>query len=176
MVRLLRFRQTWAFVLGKFLTDPVWWFYLFWLPAFLKAQYGLAGTDIALPVALVYTMATVGSVLGGYLPLHFIKKGWPVFRARKTSMLIYAFFVVPVIFAQLLGSVNMWLAVGIIGLGRSGAPGMVRQIFLPPFPICFQKNSRVCNRYWWYGRRHRGHTDCAACGQGVRSLQSSGRH
>jgi ACS family hexuronate transporter-like MFS transporter len=119
--RLLAFNQTWAFVIGKFLTDPVWWFYLFWLPAFLTAEYGVTGTGIALPVALVYTMATVGSIAGGWLPLHFIRKNWPVFRARKTSMLIYAFFVIPVIFAQWLGSINMWLAVIIIGLAASSA-------------------------------------------------------
>src|SRR5665647_252067 len=86
--KLLGFRQTWAFVLGKFLTDPIWWFYLFWLPAFLEAQYNVTGTAVALPIALVYTMTTFGSVGGGWLPLYLIKKGWPVFRARKTSMLI----------------------------------------------------------------------------------------
>ena len=70
-VELLRFRQTWAFIAGKFFTDPVWWFYLFWLPAFLTSEYGLGKTEIALPVALVYTISTLGSVLGGYLPLYF---------------------------------------------------------------------------------------------------------
>ena len=127
--RLLGYRQTWAFVLGKFLTDPVWWFYLFWLPAFLKAQYGVTGTDVALPVALVYTMATVGSIVGGWLPFYFINRGWPVFRARKTSMLIYAFLVIPVVFAQLLGSVNMWLAVIIIGLAASAHQAWSANIF-----------------------------------------------
>src|SRR6266487_1112771 len=72
---LLNYKQTWAFVLGKFLTDPVWWFYLFWLPAFLKAQYNVQGTAVALPVALVYTMASFGSIVGGWLPLNFIRKG-----------------------------------------------------------------------------------------------------
>jgi MFS transporter, ACS family, hexuronate transporter len=127
--RLLSFRQTWAFVLGKFLTDPVWWFYLFWLPAFLKAQYGLTGTDVALPVALVYTMATAGSIIGGWLPYYFINRGWPVFRARKTSMLIYAFFVIPVVFAQWLGAINMWLAVMIIGLAASAHQAWSANIF-----------------------------------------------
>lgn len=126
---LLGYRQTWAFVLGKFLTDPVWWFYLFWLPAFLKAEYGIEGTGVALPVALVYTMATLGSVFGGWLPLYFIRNGWPVFRARKTSMLIYAVFVVPVVFAQWLGSINMWLAVMIIGLAASAHQAWSANIF-----------------------------------------------
>jgi len=127
--QLLGFKQTWAFVLGKFLTDPVWWFYLFWLPAFLKAQYGLQGTAVSMPVALVYTMSTFGSIIGGWLPLYFIKKGWAVFRARKTSMFIYALFALPVVFAQLLGSLNMWLAVIIIGLAASGHQAWSANIF-----------------------------------------------
>ena len=102
-IKLLGFKQTWAFVMGKFLTDPIWWFYLFWLPDFLESQYGLKGTAIALPVALVYTISVAGSIGGGWLPMYFIKCGWPVFRARKTSMLIYAICVVPIVFAQLLG-------------------------------------------------------------------------
>lgn len=127
--RLLGYKQTWAFVLGKFLTDPVWWFYLFWLPAFLKAQYGITGTSVALPVALVYTMSSVGSIGGGWLPLFLINKGWPVFRARKTSMLIYAFCVLPVVFAQWLGSYNMWLAVMIIGFAAAAHQAWSANIF-----------------------------------------------
>ncbi len=128
-IKLLGFRQTWAFLMGKFLTDPVWWFYLFWLPAFLNAQYNLTGTDIALPVALVYTMSTFGSIGGGWLPLYLVRKGWTVFRARKTSMLIYAFCVVPVVFAQWLGELNMWLAVFIIGFATSAHQAWSANIF-----------------------------------------------
>ena len=117
--QLLGYRQTWAFAVGKFLTDPVWWFYLFWLPDFLEKQYGLTNTQIALPVALAYTMATIGSIVGGWLPMYFIKKGWTVFRARKTAMVIYACCALPVVSAQYLGSINMWLAVLIIGLAMS---------------------------------------------------------
>lgn len=117
--KLLTFRQTWAFVLGKFLTDPIWWFYLFWLPGFLKAQYGIDGTGVALPIALVYTISTAGSIIGGWLPLYFINRSWAVFQARKTAMLIYACCVLPVIFAQRLGTLNMWAAVGIIGLAAA---------------------------------------------------------
>lgn len=127
--RLLGFRQTWAFVLGKFLTDPVWWFYLFWLPAFLKAQYEVTGTASALPIALVYTMACVGSIFGGYLPLYFINRGWRVPRARKTSMLIYALCAIPVVFAQWLGEMNMWLAVLIIGFAASAHQAWSANIF-----------------------------------------------
>ena len=128
-IKLLNYRQTWAFVAGKFLTDPVWWFFLFWLPAFLDAQYGITGTAVALPVALVYTMSSFGSVAGGWLPLYLVKKGWPVFRARKTSMLIYAICVVPVVFAQWLGSINMWLAVLMIGFATSAHQAWSANIF-----------------------------------------------
>lgn len=126
---LLRLKQTWAFVIGKFLTDPIWWFYLFWLPAFLKAQFHIEGTEFALPIALVYTMACFGSIAGGWLPMYLIKKGWPVFKARKTSMLIYALCVIPVVFAQWLGSINMWFAVLIIGFAASAHQAWSANIF-----------------------------------------------
>ncbi|RSK29577.1 MFS transporter [Hymenobacter metallilatus] len=127
--KLLTFRQTWAFVLGKFLTDPVWWFYLFWLPDFLSKQYGLKGTDIALPVALVYLLSSVGSVGGGWIPLSFIKQGWAPFRARKTSMLLIALCVFPIVFAQQLGQVNMWLAVLVIGIAAAAHQAWSANIF-----------------------------------------------
>lgn len=127
--RLLQFRQTWAFAIGKFLTDGIWWFYLFWLPDFLKEQYGLVKTGIAFPIALVYTIAAVGSVFGGWLPMYLIKKGWPVFQARKTSMLIYALCAVPVVLAQLFGGYNMWLAVCIIGFAAAAHQGWSANIF-----------------------------------------------
>ena len=127
--KLLGYKQTWAFVVGKFLTDPVWWFYLFWLPAFLKAEYGLEKTAVALPVALVYTMSSFGSIFGGWLPLYFIRRGWPVYRSMKTSMLIYAFFVIPVVFAQWLGKMDMWFAVMIIGLAAAAHQAWSANIF-----------------------------------------------
>jgi ACS family hexuronate transporter-like MFS transporter len=117
--KLLRIKHTWAYASGKFLTDGIWWFYLFWLPDFLKEEYQLTKTDLALPVAAVYVLATIGSVFGGWLPMYFIAKGWPVFRARKTSMLIYAFCVLPVVFSQIAGSVNMWFAIFIIGFAAA---------------------------------------------------------
>ncbi|MBT1711059.1 MFS transporter [Fulvivirgaceae bacterium PWU5] len=126
---LLKFRQTWAFVIGKFLTDPIWWFYLFWLPDFLNSEYKLTGTEVAVPVAVVYMISTVGSVWGGWLPLRFIRTGMPVFKARKTSMLLYAFLVMPIVFAQLLGSMNMWFAVIIIGIATSAHQAWSANIF-----------------------------------------------
>ena len=128
-IKLLGYKQSWAFIMGKFLTDPVWWFYLFWLPAFLKAQYGIEGTDMVLPVALVYTISTFGSVGGGWLPLKLINTGMPVYKARKTSMLIYAFCVRPVVFAQLLGEINMWYAVMIIGIAAAAHQAWSANIF-----------------------------------------------
>ena len=127
--KLLKYKQTWAFAIGKFLTDPVWWFYLFWLPDFLGKQYGLKGTEVSLPVAAVYIIASFGSVYGGYLPMSLINKGWPVFKARKTSMLIYAFFVIPVVFVQIAGTVNMWFAVGLIGLAAAAHQAWSANIF-----------------------------------------------
>ncbi len=127
--RLLTFRQTWAFVLGKFITDPIWWFYLFWLPDFLESQYGLKGTQVSMPVAIVYIISTFGSVGGGWLPFILIKNNWSVFKARKTSMLIYAFVVLPIVFAQVLGEMNMWLAVIVIGLATSAHQAWSANIF-----------------------------------------------
>ena len=127
--QLLQFRQTWAFALGKFLTDGVWWFYLFWLPDFLKEQYHLTKTDLSLPIALVYTIATVGSVFGGWLPMYFIKQGWEVFKARKTAMLIYAICALPVVFAQLTGTYSMWYPILFIGFACSAHQAWSANIF-----------------------------------------------
>ena len=126
---LLKFKQTWAFFFGKFMTDPIWWFFLFWLPAFLQAEYNLTGMQVSLPLAVVYTMTTVGSIFGGWLPMHFMKKGWNAVRARKTSMLIYAFFPLPVLFSQALGQYSMWFAVIIIGIAASAHQAWSANIF-----------------------------------------------
>lgn len=117
--KLLRYKQAWAFIAGKFFTDGIWWFILFWLPAFLKAQYGLEGMQVSLPIAVVYIMAGVASIAGGWLPMWFVKRGWNAVRARKTSMLIYACFPLLVIFAQTAGSYNLWYAIIIIGIAAS---------------------------------------------------------
>jgi len=126
---LLGYKQTWAFSIGKLLTDPIWWFYLFWLPDFLESQYHLKGTQIALPVAAVYTLSVVGSIGGGWIPLRLISKNWPVFKARKTSMLLYALLVLPILFAQYLGSINMWLAVLVIGIAAAAHQAWSANIF-----------------------------------------------
>ncbi|HEY0772008.1 MAG TPA: MFS transporter [Sphingobacteriaceae bacterium] len=128
--KLLTYKQTWAFITGKFLTDGVWWFFLFWLPAFLIAEYGLVGTQISFPIAVVYTMTCFGSILGGFLPMWFVKnKGWDIVRARKTSMFIYALFPLLVIFSQQAGTYNMWFAVIIIGIAASAHQAWSANIF-----------------------------------------------
>ena len=127
---LLRFRQTWAFVAGKFLTDGIWWFFLFWLPAFLSAEYKLVGMQVSLPIAFVYTLAGVASVFGGWLPMWFVKtKGWHIVRARKTSMLLYAFFPMLVMVSQAAGSFGMWYAVVIIGIAASAHQAWSANLF-----------------------------------------------
>jgi ACS family hexuronate transporter-like MFS transporter len=128
--KLLTYKQTWAFAIGKFLSDGVWWFFLFWLPAFLIAEYGLEGMEVSIPVAVVYIMAGVGSIFGGWLPMWFVKsKGWSMVRARKTSMLIYAIFPLMVMFSQEAGSYNMWYAVIIIGIAASAHQAWSANIF-----------------------------------------------
>jgi ACS family hexuronate transporter-like MFS transporter len=114
---LLGHRQTWAFVLGKFMTDPIWWFYLYWLPKFLDAEYGIQLAQIALPLVVIYLVADVGSVGGGWLSSALIKRGWTVNRGRKTAMLIAALLIVPTMFAPNAGS--LWLAVAIVSVAAA---------------------------------------------------------
>lgn len=128
-IKLIGFKQTWAFIIGKFMTDPVWWFFLFWLPSYLKAKYDLVNTQVSLPLMLVYTLATCGSILGGWLPLYFIKKGWLISKARKTSMLLYAFFPLLIISAQFIDKNYMWLAFIVIGIAAAAHQAWSANIF-----------------------------------------------
>lgn len=114
---LFRIRQTWAFALGKFMTDPIWWFFLFWLPSYFAATFQLDLKKPSLELVVVYTATTIGSVGGGYLSGWFIRKGWQVFRARKTAMLFFALCVVPVMAAQ--WATNIWQAVALISLAAA---------------------------------------------------------
>lgn len=114
---LLPHRQTWAFLLAKVITDPIWWFYLFWLPGFLSSRYGLTVTQMFVPLMVVYNVCTVGSVVGGWLPAQFIRMGWSLNRARKTAMTIYAIAIVPVVFISC--THTLWQAVGLIGLATA---------------------------------------------------------
>jgi ACS family hexuronate transporter-like MFS transporter len=127
--RLISYKQTWAFAIGKFLTDSAWWFYLFWLPDILKKTYLLKATGISMPLAVAYTMATVGSILGGWLPMRLMEKGRSALSSRSLSMLIYAFCALPVLFAQWTGRVHMWYAVLTIGFVMAAHQAWSANIF-----------------------------------------------
>ncbi len=126
-LRLLPHRQTWAFAAGKFLTDPVWWFFLFWLPKFLNENHGLTLTGLGIPLVIIYVAADFGSIGGGYLSSALIKRGWSVNAGRKTAMLICALCVVPIIFA--VRASNLWVAVALISLATAAHQGWSANLF-----------------------------------------------
>jgi MFS transporter, ACS family, aldohexuronate transporter len=115
--KLLRYRQTWAFLIGKALTDPVWLFYLFWLPKFLDAGWGVKLAGVAAPLVAIYVFADTGSVIGGWFSSTLIKRGWSVNKARKTAMLVAALLIVPTLFAPRVGS--MWGAVALVSVAAA---------------------------------------------------------
>ena len=125
--RIVRHRQAWAFVAAKFMTDPIWWFFLFWLPKFLHGQYGLTLTGLGLPLIAIFVMADIGSIGGGWLAGRFIRRGWSVNKARKGAMLVCALCVVPIIFAA--RAENLWVAVALIGLATAGHQGWSANVF-----------------------------------------------
>jgi len=115
--RLIRFRQTWAFIFGKLLTDPIWWFFLFWLPSYFATSYNLDLKKPSMPLVVVYTATTIGSIGGGYLSGYLIRRGWSVYRARKGAMLLFALAVMPIMAAQF--AQNIWQAVALISLAAA---------------------------------------------------------
>jgi len=116
-VSLFGYRQTWAFIAGKLLADPVWWFYLYWLPKFLDAKYGVKLAQVAAPIIAVYLIADVGSVGGGWLSSALIKRGWSVNRARKVTMLAMALLIMPTTLAS--RAPSMWAAVLIVAVAAA---------------------------------------------------------
>src|SRR5438105_6698321 len=116
-VSLFGYRQTWAFIVGKLMADPVWWFYLYWLPKFLDAKYGVKLAQVAAPIIAVYLIADVGSVGGGWISSALIKRGWSVNWARKTTMLAMALLIVPTTFAS--RAPTMWTAVLIVAVAAA---------------------------------------------------------
>lgn len=126
---LLKFKQTWAFAILKFFTDPIWWFILFWLPSFLNKQYGMTKMELAFPIAVVYTMAMFGSIAGGWLSGYFLQLGWPLYKARRTALLVFAFCALPMLAAQWLGTYSYWYAVIIIGIAASAHQAWSANIF-----------------------------------------------
>ena len=127
---LLKKRETWAYAIGKFLIDPVWWMWLFWLPDFFGKRYGLDLKTFGPPVVAVYLLSDVGSVGGGWLSSRFIKQGWTINRARKTTMLICAVLALPVAFAA--HATNLWLAVGMIGVATAAHQGFSANLYTLP--------------------------------------------
>jgi ACS family hexuronate transporter-like MFS transporter len=127
--KLFAYRQTWSFALGKFITDGVWWFFLFWLPAFLKAQYQIVGEAVVIPLAVVYTMAMVGSVAGGWFPMFFIKKGYQPYDGRMRAMFIYALFPLMIFLAQIFGDVSFWIPVFLIGIATAAHQAWSANLF-----------------------------------------------
>jgi MFS transporter, ACS family, hexuronate transporter len=125
--RLLPLRQTWAFALGKFFIDPVWWFYLFWLPAFLQRKHGLSLQQIFIPIMVVYLISDGGSVAGGWISSSLIRRGKSVNVARKGAMLLCATSVLPVVFVPYV--TNMWNAVLLIGLAAAAHQGFSANLY-----------------------------------------------
>ena len=128
-VKLLGYSQTWSFISGKFLTDGVWWFFLFWLPAFLKDQYDMQGTEIMLPLAVLYSLTMFGSIGGGWFPTYFIHKGYEVYAARMKAMFVIALIPLIVLIAQPLGHLTFWIPVMLIGIGASAHQAWSANIF-----------------------------------------------
>ena len=114
---LFRLKQTWIIIFGKFLTDPVWWFYLFWIPSYFNTTYHLNLTSSAIHVSTVYIIASFGSILGGYLSGWLIRRGVPIYKARKYSMFIFACCVVPIFFVRYTNGI--WPAVWLISLAAA---------------------------------------------------------
>lgn len=134
-MKLLGYRQTWAFFFGKFMTDGVWWFYLFWLPDYLKKQFGMSKEQVMLPTFTVYGIAIIGSVYGGSIPMTFMKKGWQVYKARMTAMLIIAVAPLIVLSTQYFGNVEVFgkmaavLAVATICIGAAAHQAWSANLF-----------------------------------------------
>jgi MFS transporter, ACS family, hexuronate transporter len=127
--KLLGYRQTWAFAFGKFMTDGVWWFFLFWLPKYLADQYGMGKTDIVVPLAVLYSMTMVGSIGGGWFPTYFINRGDNPYDGRMKAMLMIAFIPLVVLLAQPFGYISFWVPVLLIGVGASAHQAWSANIF-----------------------------------------------
>ncbi len=126
-LRLLPHRQTWAFAAGKFMTDPIWWFYLYWIPKFLHDKHGLSLLKLGPPLVAIYLIADIGSIGGGWLSSTMLRRGVSVNRARKLAMLVCAVCVTPIVFAS--GVTSMWVAVALVGLAAAAHQGWSANMF-----------------------------------------------
>jgi ACS family hexuronate transporter-like MFS transporter len=134
---LLVRRQTWAFAVAKFLTDPIWWLYLFWVPDFLHRRHGLNLTQLGLPLVVIYLMSDVGSIAGGWLSSAMIRRGSSVNVARKLSMAVCALSVVPLVFAA--NAESVWTGAILIGLATAGHQGFSANLFTLPSDLFPEK-------------------------------------
>ena len=128
--RLIGLRETWAYALGKFFIDPIWWFFLFWLPGFLGKRYDLDLVCFGPPLVVIYLMSDVGSIIGGWSSSRMIKAGRSVNYARKMTMLVCAFAVLPVVFSQ--GIDSLWLNVFIIGVATAAHQAFSANLYTLP--------------------------------------------
>ncbi len=136
---LLTKRSAWAFLIGKFFTDPVWWFYLFWIPGFLQSKYHIDLLHTGPPLFAIYLAADFGSIGGGWLSSKLMKRGWEVTRARKTAMLVFACLVLTVVFVPFTGG-NLWLTVALIGIAAGSHQGWSANLFTIPSD-CFPRKA-----------------------------------
>ena len=132
-LRLLRVKETWAFAIAKFLIDPIWWMYLFWLPGFFADRYHLDLKSFGPPVVAVYIMSDIGSVAGGWLSSQLLKMGFTLNAARKLTMLISCFAILPIVFAMYAD--NLWLAVGIIGIATAAHQSFSANLYTLPSDV-----------------------------------------
>jgi ACS family hexuronate transporter-like MFS transporter len=126
-------KETWAYAIAKFLTDPIWWFYLFWLPRYLQSTYHLSLSTSRLPVVMVYSISIIGSIGGGALSSALMNRGMAMNRARKTTMLICALAVTPVFAAPFVH--HLWLVVGLVGLAAAAHQGWSANLFTFPSDV-----------------------------------------
>jgi ACS family hexuronate transporter-like MFS transporter len=129
-IKLFTFPQTWAYITGKGLIDPIYWFFLFWLPSYFASTFNLDLKKPSLELMLIYTATTIGSIGGGYLSSWLIKKGWPTLKARKTVLLAFAFLELSVIMIQFAGDV--WIAVGLISFAVALHQAWATNVFTLP--------------------------------------------
>jgi ACS family hexuronate transporter-like MFS transporter len=126
-LQLFGYRQTWAYSAAKFLTDPIWWFYLFWLPSYFSAKFNLNLSHLGLPLIIVYNVSALGSVGGGWLPAPFRRLGLPPNYARLAAMLVCASLVVPIFTAA--SAKSMWTAIALIGIAAGAHQGWSANLF-----------------------------------------------
>ncbi len=117
-INLFKLKQTWAFIIGKFFTDPIWYFFLFWLPSYFNSTFHLDLKKPSLPLVIVYTATTIGAIGGGWLSSYLIKKGWLVYKSRKFVLFLSALAVLPIMLARY--TTDMWMVIWLISLSVAG--------------------------------------------------------